>query len=149
MNYGLSTLLPVFLLSVSMVGCARPPADPAALRAFETALVQSTVTDPARAQRLLALIDQRDRLIDETRGMMDRYRCEMRAINADYDAGRDAVVELIDDYNRDRARKQLAFIELVTAMKRSTTAEEWAVIANFQLQNFNPRELLYRRPEGS
>ena len=134
---------------VSMTGCALPPADPAQLRADETALVQATVAEPARAQRLLELIEQRDRLVDETRALLARYRREMKAVNADYDSSREVVVEMIDYYNRDRAKKQLAFIDLISKMKRTTTADEWAVIADFQLRRFNPRELLYRPLEES
>ena len=125
-------------------GCARPPADPAQWHADEAALVLSTVSDPESAQQLLALIDQRDRLVDETRAMLAQYRREMKAVNADYDTSREVIVEMIDYYNRDRAKKQLAFIDLITKMKRATTADEWAVIADFQLRNFNPRELIYR-----
>ncbi len=137
----LQALLPVFAL---LAGCAQPPLDPAQRRADETALVRATVADPARAETLLGLIDERERLIGETREMLRQYRREMRAINADYGAGRDVVVDMIDDYNRDRALKQLAFIDLVTKMKAATSAAEWAVIADFQLRNANPRKLLYR-----
>lgn len=134
----------LLLLIAAIAGCALPPADPAQLRDEETALVLSTVADSARAQRLLDLIDQRDRLVEETRAMLEQYRREMKAVNADYDASREIVVEMIDYYNRDRAKKQLAFIDLITKMKRATTAGEWAVIADYQLENLNPRELLYR-----
>jgi len=143
MLQSIKTWTALFLIAL-IAGCARPPADPALLRADETALVKSTITDPARAQRLLALIDERDRLVAETRAMLQQYRREMKAINADYDASGDVIVEMIDYYNRERAQKQLAFIELITKMKRATSASEWAVIADFQLQNFNPRELLYQ-----
>lgn len=144
-SMGLIALLAALLL---LAGCARPPANPAQLRADENALVRATVADPARAEQLLRLIDERERLVDETRAMLEQYRREMKAVNADYDASRELIVEMIDYYNRDRARKQLAFIDLVTAMKRATTADEWAVIAAYQLKYFNPRKLLSRRLEA-
>ena len=139
---------PLLFLVAVIAGCARPPADPAQLRADETALVQSTVADPQRVEQLLALIEERDRLVEETRDMLEQYRREMQAINADYESSRDVIVEMIDYYNRDRAKKQLAFIDLISKMKRATTVDEWEVIADFQLRNLNPRELIYRPLEG-
>ncbi len=138
----------LLFLAVSAAGCVKQAPDPAQLRADEVTLVQSTVTDPARAERLLALLGERDRLVDETAALMRQYRREMGALNADYDASRDVVVEIIDYYNRERARKQLRFIDLVTQMKRATTAVEWSIIADFELEYFNPRQLIYRPLAG-
>lgn len=131
-------------LVCGMLACAKETPDQAQLRADEITLVQATLTEPARAERLLALLAERDDLIDETVALLHQYRLEMKAINADYDASRDVVIEIIDYYNRERAKKQLRFIDLITRMKRETTATEWAVIADFQLKNFNPRKLIYR-----
>ena len=145
MKPGIPRLVLVSLMAAAVFGCAQPPVDPAQLRADETALVQATLSDPERQARLLELIDERDLLITQTRAMFDQYRREMRAINADYDASREVIVEMIDYYNRERAKKQLAFISLIEKMKRATTADEWAVIAQFQLKNFDPRRLVYQR----
>jgi hypothetical protein len=139
----------LLLLATLASGCSKPNLDPAKLRADETALVQATVADPARAEKLLALLDERDRLIDETTGMLRQYRREMQALNADYDASREIIIEMIDYYNRDRAEKQLRFIELIKQMKATTSAAEWEVIAEFQLDNFNPRQLIYGRVTGA
>lgn len=137
-----------FLLAILALGCSKEPPDQAQLSANEVTLVQATITDPQRAERLLALLDERDRLIEENVAMLRQYRREMKALNADFDAQREVVVEIIDYYNRERALKQLRFIELIAQMKRTTTAEEWAVIADFQLQNFKPRQLLYQPLAG-
>lgn len=130
------------------LGCAKKPPDQAQLRADEITLVQATVAEPARAERLLALLDERDRLIEETVTMLREYKREIKALNADFDAQRDVVVEIIDYYNRERALKQLRFIDLIAQMKSATTAEEWALIADFQLQNLNPRQLVYQPLAG-
>ncbi len=141
---GLGCLLLAFSIGVA-VGCAKQAPDPAQLRADETTLVQATVTDPARAERLFGLLDERDRLIEETIEMLRQYRRELRAINADYDASREIIIEMVDQYNRDRAQKQLRFIDLITKMKATTTADEWKVIAEFQLDNFKARQLVFGR----
>ncbi len=67
---------------------------------------------------------------------------------ADYDVNRELAVEMLDYYNRDRAQKQLAFIGLLNAMKRATTAAEWQVVARFQLDHFNPHALVYAPAPG-
>lgn len=138
----------VLPFAIMLAACAVQAPDPERLRTDEIALVHSTVADPVRAAQLLALIDERDRLVAETRAMLAQYRREMQAVNADYDASRDVVIEMIDYYNRERARKQLAFIELITKMKRTTSADEWSAIADFQLENYNPRKLIYRPLEA-
>lgn len=133
-----------FLVAVLALGCSKEPPSQAQQSVNEVTLVQATITDPQRAERLLALLDERDRLIEENAAMLRQYKREMKALNADFDAQRDVVVEIIDYYNRERALKQLRFIDLIEQMKRATTAEEWAVIADFQLQGFKARQLLYQ-----
>ena len=145
---------PAILLATAIIfiygatGCAKEVLDPAQLRADETALIKTTVTDPTRAARFLELLEQRDQLIEETSVMMQKYRRELKSINTDYDANREVIVEMIDYYNRDRGQKQLRFIKLIANMKAATTATEWKIIARFHLANFNPRQLLYARASG-
>ena len=106
------------------------------------------MADPARAEKLLTLLEDRDRLIDDIAAMLHQYRGELQALNADYDVNRERAVEMLDYYNRDRAQKQLAFIGLLNAMKRATTAAEWQVVARFQLDHFNPHALVYAPAPG-
>jgi hypothetical protein len=148
MRNSLIKMLLLLPISAAVIGCAGQPPDPTQLRADETTLVQATVADPARAERLLALLDERDGLIEETIEMLQQYRRELRAINADYDARREIIIEMVDQYNRDRAHKQLRFIDLITKMKATTTADEWKVIAEFQLDNFKARQLVFGRAKG-
>lgn len=141
-------IIVLVLLAIIAQGCSKQAPDPAQLRADEATLIQATVTDPARAERLLDLLQQRDRLIEETSTMLQQYRREMNALNADYDASREVAVEMIDYYNRERAQKLLRFLELITQMKAATNAQEWKVIAGFQLDYFNPRQMVYDRTPG-
>lgn len=138
----------IALVTVAVLGCSRPAPDAVQMRASETALIQATVTDPARVERLLALLQERDRLVEETRTMMKQYRRELKSLNADYDSSREIMVEMIDYYNRERAQKLLRFIELTAKMKAATSAAEWKVIAEFQLEYFNPRQMVYGRSAG-
>lgn len=135
----------LLLMAILTLGCVKQSPDPAQLLADESALIQATVTDPARAERLLALLEQRDRLIEESTALLRQYQREMKAVNADYDASREIIIEMIDSYNHARAQKLLRFIELITQMKAATSAAEWKVIAEFQLEYFIPRQLIYGR----
>jgi len=141
-----TTLL--LLLACATSGCAKQAPDAAQFRADETRLVKATVVDAARAERLLALFEERDRLIEETGAMLQQYRREFKTINAEYDTSRDVHIEMVDYYNRERAQKQLRFIELITQMKAATSASEWRVIAEFQLDNFDPRRQLFGQATG-
>ncbi len=138
----------IAVMTIAVLGCSKPAPDPVQMRASETALIQATVADPARAERLLALLEERDRLVEETTAMMKQYRRELKSLNADYDSSREIMIEMIDYYNRERAQKLLRFIELVAKMKAATSAEEWQVIAEFQLDYFNPRQMIYNRAAG-
>ena len=135
-------------MTLAVLGCSRPAPDPVQMRTSETALIQATVTDPVRVESLLALMQERDRLVEETVTMMKQYRRELKSLNADYDSSRKIMIEMIDYYNRERAQKLLRFIELIAKMKAATNAEEWRVIAEFQLDYFNPRQLIYSRSAG-
>ena len=142
----LPILLAIFILGAT--GCAKQSPDLAQLRADEIDLVQSTVVDPVRATRFLELLEQRDQLIAETTVMMQQYRRELKSINADYYANRKIIVEMIDYFNRDRGQIQIRFIKLIAEMKSTTTAAEWKIIAEYQLGNFKPRQLLYASTKG-
>lgn len=139
-------LLAIFICVAA--GCAKQAPDPAQLRADETTLVQATVTDPARTERLLGLLDERDRLIEEASSLLQQYRRELKAVNADYDASREIVIDMVDQYNHDRARKQLQFIDLITKMKATVSADEWKVIAEFQLDSFDARQVIFGHSKG-
>ena len=96
-------LLGIFILGVT--GCAKEVPSPEQLRVDETTLVRAIVVDPERAERFLKLLVQRDQLIEETSVMMQQYRRELKSINANYDADREVIVEMIDYFNRDRGQK--------------------------------------------
>ena len=141
---------PALLIGASLLvaGCSKTLPDPARLQADEKTLVRATVADPPRAEGLILLLGERDRRIEETRALLDKFRREMRLANADYDARREVVIEIIDVFNRERADKQLRFIHLIGEMKAVTTAKEWEVIADFQLEYFGPQAML-DRPAGA
>ena len=143
----------ILLLAVVLVpACAslRLPSRPVDVRAQmaeyreeEIELVRATVSDPTRAERLLALLVERDRLADEYAQRIKEHRQKMAALAADYDAERGEFEALLTQFNEQRATAQRESIDVVAAMKETTTADEWKTIARFQLKRLNLRQLSY------
>jgi predicted aminopeptidase len=137
----------VFLASCATIG--QPP-DPAKVQAQiaeareqEIELVRTTVTDAERAERLVELLRERDRLVEEHARLLVAHREKMATLAADYDARREDFEALLADFNGQRAAAQKETIDLVTAMKAATTADEWKTISKFQLKRLEPRKLVY------
>jgi len=141
----------IALLAVALMpACAglRLPSQPVDVRAQmaeyreqEIELVRATVSDPTRAERLLALLVERDRLVNEYAKRIREHREKMAALAADYDTERAEFEALLARFNQQRATAQSESIDVVTAMKETTTAKEWKTIARFQLKRLNLRQL--------
>jgi len=111
----------------------------------EIELVRSTVPDIERADRLIALLSERDRLVSEYVNEIVAYREQMSALNADYHAPRASFDVLFAQFNRSRDAAQKEFIALLKTMKDETTEKEWKVLSKYQLKKLNPRDLTYGR----
>lgn len=145
------------LLALALLSCAslRQPPDPAEVRAQiaeyrqqEIALVRNTVADPVRVERFLELLAERDRLVEKHARRVIEHREKIAALTADYDTRRGDFEVLLGEFNSQRAAAQKDTIDLVTAMKAATTADEWKVIARFQLKRLHPRQLVYGTGAG-
>ena len=135
------------LVSVLFQGCSKEVRDTAELLAGEKELVLATVTDPARATRLLGLLDEWDRLVALQAQTLRRYQEQFKVMNADYNAKRDQFDNFVTDFRNESLRRHRQYIALIVAMKKETTAEEWEVIAEYQLENLNQRERTRRLSE--
>ena len=131
------------------------PPDPAKVQQKMTAtldgekeLIRSTVASAERAESLVALLDERDRLVAEHTEIVRGYREQMMALNADYGAERESFEEAIAGYNNERMEVQREFVELIDAMKKEASAEEWKAVAKYQIKKLNPRELAYKQAGG-
>ena len=114
----------------------------------ELGLIQSTVLDQERAERLIDLLADRDRLIADHSKEVSAYREKMSALNADYNAQRESFDALMTSYNSQRATAHRDFVALIEAMKKETTVEEWKTISKYQLKRLNPRKLTYSQLSG-
>lgn len=143
----ITTLVVVLLASCATLKKAPDPgkvqAQIAEARAQELELVRATVADPARAERLVELLAERDRLVEKHARLLTAHRQKMAVLAADYDARREDFEVLLADFNRQRAAAQKETIDLVADMKAATTVDEWAAISKFQLKRLAPRKLVY------
>jgi hypothetical protein len=114
----------------------------------ELELVRSTIPDQERADRLIQLLDERDRLISDHTKEISAYREQMSALNADYNAERQSFDSLMTGFNSQREMAQKEYVALLVAMKEETTAEEWKAISKYQLKRLNPRKLTYGQASG-
>jgi hypothetical protein len=114
----------------------------------EKELIRSKVASPERADNVIALLDDRDRLVADHAKTVADYRNRMKALNGDYDADRSDFEEAIAAYNEDRAKWQSEFASLISAMKAEATATEWKAISKYQLGKLNPREMAYKEAGG-
>jgi flagellar motility protein MotE (MotC chaperone) len=115
----------------------------AAAREQEIELVRATVADPGRAERFIALLREREGLVEAHAERLAAHRKRIAALAADYDARREDFEAVLAEFNRQRAAAQQETIDLVAAMKEATTADEWAIISKFQLKRLEPRKLVY------
>ena len=149
---GFVLVIAVSFVLVLLASCAalRQPPDPAEVQAQiaesreqETELVRATVMDPARAERFVGLLRERDLLVEEHARRLIEYRRKVATLSADYDARREDFEALFADFNRQRESAQKETVDLVVAMKEATTADEWKTISRFQLKRLDPRKLVY------
>lgn len=117
-------------------------------RAQELALVRDTVTDQGRAERVIELLGDRDRLVSSHTAEISAYREKIASLNANYHAERGDFDLLIAEYNRQRESAQDEFLGLIGALKKETTADEWKKISKFQLKRLHPRYLSYGQATG-
>ena len=120
----------------------------AAARVAELDLVRATVEEPERAERVVALLAERDELVEHFAEQLAAHEEQMHRLNADYQSQRSAFEAALADYNRQRSTAQSALIQLISDMKQATTAEEWDEIADFQQKRLRPRDLAFRGLSG-
>jgi len=149
------TIIAIVVLVLAACASRKEAPDPAAVqeqiaeyRAEEIDLIRTTVLDDDRADRLVALLGERDRLISDHVNEITAYRKEMSALNANYDAERESFDVLLDNYNKQRESAQREIVAMIAAMKKETTVDEWKVISKYQLKRLDPRQTGYRQAQG-
>ena len=110
-------------------------------RAEELELVRSTIAGRERIDAFIALLQERDELLDSYARGVAVHREKLAGLTADYDASRADFDALLEEFNRRREAGQRELVELIYRMKQATTAGEWETIAAFQTENLDLRRL--------
>jgi hypothetical protein len=93
---------------------------------------RSKIKDPARAEKVVGLVDAYEKRIGALNGQLQAFLGELRALNADYDAPRERFQKLGDDFTAARRPLQTALVDTVQAMKAGTTPEEWKSLTKLE-----------------
>ena len=120
----------------------------AAAKTEEIDLVRTTIGEQDRADRFIALLESREQLLARFIRQIADHKARMARLSADYEAQRKDFEAALADYNNQRSIAQTEYIDLLAAMKQTTTAAEWSAISAFQLEQLNPRKLVYGAGQG-
>jgi septal ring factor EnvC (AmiA/AmiB activator) len=103
------------------------------MTAYE-AQVRKIVTDPARADQLVALTNQFQQLVAESIASIKGYRAKIAGLNSNYDATRQDYEALFSEQDANREsfiKKASALREQMTAL---TTDSEWEELKKARLR---------------
>jgi len=128
----------LLLALVAATGCSSKPLTPeqqaqADLSACD-AQIRKIVADPARADRLVALTGEFNKLGWESIGRVNEYRAKVAALNSNYDATREdfeALISKQDAVRETLLKKALALREQMAAL---TTDAEWEQLRSARLR---------------
>ena len=102
--------------------------------------IQKTVTDPARADRLVTAVDEWEQILRQAASMAQEYRAKVQALDADYGATRAEYAALFRQHDAQRAaliQQSLALRKKITSL---TTDSEWQQLKQARLTSL--QELL-------
>ena len=134
---GVSVLALVAMLGV-FAACASKPKPTleqraeAEMQAFKTQ-IRKTVTDPARADRLVAAVDECERIVRQAASMAQDYRTKVQALDADYSATRAEYAALFRQQGAQRAALIQQALALRGQITTLTTNSEWEQLKQARL----------------
>jgi allophanate hydrolase subunit 1 len=94
--------------------------------------VQAVVTDPERAETILASVHRMDQLLTESAALLVKAAQEERALFVKYDSTPMDYRTLFSETRRDRQRLQEAILDMHLAIKAQATPGEWQMIRPVQ-----------------
>jgi hypothetical protein len=133
---GLARALPLsaFLLLAACGGSepvSREDEQAAAFADLRLAIVE-TVTDEARQNEVLGIIDALEEDVGDLRGLLVRRRTELRELNADYDTTREDFLEFASRMEARIQNGRREAIQQHIKLADAMTEEEWASLSRAQ-----------------
>ena len=136
-------------LGLALPGCKSPPPPPAeSAQKFTMELrdaVTGTVTDPARVNQMVALIDQLDAAEVEFNQHVTTFIASFKQLNAGYDTPRAAFDDLFKTYDAQRIATRDRFLEVHFKLTALATKDEWKKIGKVEKKIYE--ELLKPRAQ--
>jgi len=125
-------------LALAAVGCSSKHLTPeqqaqAEAEAYQ-AQIRKVVTDPARADQLVALIGEFQQQIRESAANLKDYRAKVAALDANYEATRADYEDLISQQNAHHEALLKKFAGLREQMTALTTDAEWEELKKARLR---------------
>ena len=90
--------------------------------------VRLAIDDTEREAAVIDIVNQLQTEFGNLRELAESRRKRLRALNADYDATREAFAELLADFEAEREVSHSRFIELRESLETNATPEEWAML---------------------
>jgi hypothetical protein len=126
----------VLAASLLMLACASAPVTPEQkihdqADAMRTAVTKS-VTEPARRQELLGLVNELEQVLKEQNLDLTQLAHQLQALNADYDAPREHFDAALHEFDQRVAARFERVQTLHFAMVKKTSAGEWKELVEFE-----------------
>jgi uncharacterized protein (DUF927 family) len=124
-------------LLAGLIACAGAPSTEATLAKDTSELksvIQRTVADPGRRDKLLASADGIDAALNKYAADYVRFVDEYRQLNDAYDSQQQQVEALFGRYEQNRKDGRARLLELHFQMIRLTTAQEWPQIGKLEAE---------------
>ena len=124
-------LLALPLVAALFVSCSSSPKKVELTEASTqewNAQVEETIKDPQRAAKLKQLGQQ---LIDVSASIqqdIETFNQQAMALHEDYDATHDELQKLIDEFSQKRNPKFTEYRDIIFAMRKEVSADEWEAL---------------------
>lgn len=119
---------PAIVFLVLLSGCSLFGGDPTDPMDNLREQVQAIVTDPGRAEMMLASVDRIDQLLIESANVLGEAAQQERALFVDYDSTLQDYEALFAETRRERQRLQQAILDVHLEFKAQATPDEWQLI---------------------
>jgi hypothetical protein len=140
-SYGLFTLMFVLL----MTGCAHE--QPALSQADVKDLVHKEISDPVRADKVVALMEQMNAEISDQMNAKVEFRKDFAKLNTDYYATPEQFEQFMESTREAQDKNRARIMETYFRIKDLTTPQEWEALCKPEMLNFT--DYLQKMEESS
>ncbi|HWR68104.1 MAG TPA: hypothetical protein VN416_03710 [Desulfomonilia bacterium] len=120
----------VLVVLLLMTGCAhKQPQD-------MQNLVHKEISDPARAEKILALMDQMEDGINFQKMIVQDTQKQFMRLNGDYNTTPEQIQELLDGTKESREKNRQKIMDAFFQIQALTTPQEWEALSKVEIQNY-------------